>query len=220
MSDESSHLFEEFRDAPSEGEHCRPAAPVGIREARASDAERLGRLAAEREGGDAADRIAGFRRALERQDVRAIVLVAEAEDLVIGFGKARLLAGMSPGCSMPEGWYLTGLVVEPHWRRCGVGTRLTEARLAWISERSDRAYYFSNARNRVSIAMHERFGFAEKARSTRFGEVSFVGGEGILFEVDLSRRDPGRAVKGDWDAADRATDDRTPPHREDDHADR
>ncbi len=48
-------------------------------------------------------------------------------------------------------------------------------------------FYFSNARNRVSIALHRRFGFTEVARGAEFAGVSFAGGEGILFQVDLAR---------------------------------
>ncbi|MCK4511080.1 GNAT family N-acetyltransferase, partial [bacterium] len=54
-------------------------------------------------------------------------------------------------------------------------------------ERSRFAYYFSNARNRVSTALHERFGFVEVARGSELAGVSFVGGEGILFQLDLAR---------------------------------
>ncbi len=59
----------------------------------------------------------------------------------------------------PAGHYLGGVVVGPQWRRQGVGSLLTKARLEWIWQRSDRAFYFTNEHNDASIELHRRFGF-------------------------------------------------------------
>jgi GNAT superfamily N-acetyltransferase len=154
------------------------------------DVDSLGRISADREGGDALTHGAGFKRAIEGDEigVTSLILVAEVGDDVIGFGKAQYLSeqrGTDGGVS-PEGWHLTGVVVDPRFRRRGVGARLTAQRLQWIAERSRFAYYFANARNRVSISLHESFGFVEVDRGTECGGVSFTGGEGILFRADLS----------------------------------
>ena len=66
---------------------------------------------------------------------------------------------------------------------------LTRQRLAWISERADEAYYFSNARNRVSVDLHRQLGFVEVTRDFAFPDASFEEGEGILFRVDLTSSD-------------------------------
>ncbi len=58
---------------------------------------------------------------------------------------------------------------------------LTRARLDWISNKADEAWYFANARNAASIALHESFAFEEVTRSVSFPRVAFDGGEGILF---------------------------------------
>jgi aminoglycoside 6'-N-acetyltransferase I len=188
---DSARLFEELDDDPDRSGDARPLGPLTVRYAISEDAEAMGRLSADREGGDAAAHVAGCRRAIERCRMgrTSLVLVAESEHGIIGFGKVKHLSEERPdgGGVTPEGWYLTGVVVDPRFRRRGVGARLTEVRLQWISERSRFAYYFSNARNPVSIALHERFGFIEVARGSAFGGVSFVGGEGILFRADLTR---------------------------------
>jgi len=189
MDHEADSLFEQFDEAPpGPGESSLPG-PLSIRCATTRDTETLGQLSADREGGDAQTHSAGFKRAIESGEIgrASLILVAEVEHEVIGFGKLRQLSEVraEDGSVSPEGWYLTGVVVDPRFRRRGVGARLTGGRLKWISERSRFAYYFSNARNAVSIALHEHFGFVEVSRGTEVGGVSFVGGEGMLFRADL-----------------------------------
>jgi ribosomal protein S18 acetylase RimI-like enzyme len=194
MDPDGGPLFAEFDETTRRSTTGDLPGELTVRPARAHDTDALGRISAEREGGEADEHAAAFRRALEDDEAGhgLKVLVAELNGDVIGFGKTRYLdeeRGAGAGAT-PEGWYLTGVVVDPRFRRRGVGSRLTAERLRWISERSGVAYYFSNARNRVSIALHERFGFTEVARGPEFAGVSFVGGEGVLFRVDLSRFEP------------------------------
>ncbi len=85
----------------------------------------------------------------------------------------------------PAGHYLGGVVVGQKWRRQGAGALLTEARLTWIWERSDRAFYFTNERNNASTELHQRFGFTPILRSPRIRGIS-ADGEGahlILYEA-------------------------------------
>jgi ribosomal protein S18 acetylase RimI-like enzyme len=190
MEQEIRRLFERFNEAPRElGEPGLPGS-LTIRPAGMQDVDALGRISANREGGDALTHSAAFMRAIEDDGTgrTSLTLVAEMEDDIIGFGKVRHLSGAhaDDGSASPEGWYLTGVVVDPRFRRRGVGSRLTEVRLQWISGRSHLAYCFSNAGNSVSIMLHRRFGFVEVARGSEFAGVSFVGGEGVLFRADLT----------------------------------
>jgi GNAT superfamily N-acetyltransferase len=191
MRQENAGLFEEFDGSDGARGDQSLSGEFRIRPAKESDIGSLGRISAVREGGTVREHVEGFRRELEvaRTQHTAMVFVAELDDRVIGYGRTGYLHKEHGGAAgeSPVGWYLTGMVVTPEFRRCGVGTRLTAERLAWISERSRFAYYFANARNRVSIALHDRFGFAEIARGPELCGQSFLGGEGILFEVDLSR---------------------------------
>lgn len=104
-----------------------------------------------------------------------------------GYGLAKLFeppAG-SPAKCAPAGWYLLGLGVRPERRRLGLGAELTRARLEWLSRRTDYVYYFANSANLASIALHASFGFGEVSRDFWYPEVSFAGGEGVLFGADL-----------------------------------
>jgi ribosomal protein S18 acetylase RimI-like enzyme len=114
-----------------------------------------------------------------------LFVVAEYGTAVIGYGRVLQFVpeqDAPPGIA-PRGYYLMGLVVHPDHRRTGVGAALTQARLDWISQRSDVAWYFANARNAPSIALHAQFGFEEVTRSFSYPRVDFEGGEGVLFRL-------------------------------------
>ena len=190
MEQETRRLFEKFSVVPREPSRPGLPGPLTVRPAEMQDVDALGRISADREGGDAPTHSAMFKRAIEDDGTccTSFALVAEVEGDIIGFGKVRHLNGAraDDGSASPEGWYLTGVVVDPRFRRQGVGSRLTEVRLQWISGRSRFAYYFSNAGNSVSIMLHRRFSFVEVARGSEFAGVSFAGGEGVLFRADLT----------------------------------
>ena len=191
MDPENAALFAEFDEAARIPAAASLRGELTVRPAQMRDVDAVGRISAEREGAEVHEHSAAVRRGFEEEGIghSVLVLVAELDGEIIGFGKARYYdeergAGAS---ASPEGWYLTGVVVDPRFRRRGVGYELTAERLRWIAERSSLAYYFSNARNRVSIALHQHFGFTEVARGAEIAGESFVGGEGVLFQVDLSR---------------------------------
>jgi ribosomal protein S18 acetylase RimI-like enzyme len=106
---------------------------------------------------------------------------------VIGYGRALRFVPEpdAPTDIAPAGYYVMGMVVHPDHRRQGVGAALTRARIDWISKCADAAWYFANARNAASIALHEPFGFEEVTRSVFYPEVDFDRGEGVLFRLRL-----------------------------------
>ncbi|HEY3578267.1 MAG TPA: GNAT family N-acetyltransferase [Gaiellaceae bacterium] len=113
------------------------------------------------------------------------LVVAERSGAIVGYGRARLFEAEAnaPADTAPSGYYLTGVFVTPNERRTGIGIGLTQARLEWISTRAEEAWFFANARNAISIALHERFGFKEVTRRFSFPGLAFDGGEGILFRL-------------------------------------
>ncbi len=116
------------------------------------------------------------------------MLVAEAEGEIIGFARVRHFESPAPPSenAAPTGWYLLGVNVLPAYRRHGVGTELTRARLRWIAERVGEAFYFTEEENHASIALHERFGFREVSRAVEYpGALSAASGR-VLYRVELS----------------------------------
>ena len=101
-------------------------------------------------------------------------------------GAAAVPERAGPDSSAPAGWYLLGVIVHPDFRRRGVGLALTRSRLEWIAGHSDRAYYFANVRNLVSIEMHRKLGFVERTLDVRIPGVTFTGGVGALFALILT----------------------------------
>jgi ribosomal protein S18 acetylase RimI-like enzyme len=90
------------------------------------------------------------------------LFVAEADGQVVGYGRV-VCTQADPAVqgAAPPGWYLLGLAVDEAWRRRGIGEALTKARMAWVSERSDRLYYFTDPANLASQALHEHLGFTK-----------------------------------------------------------
>jgi ribosomal protein S18 acetylase RimI-like enzyme len=113
-----------------------------------------------------------------------LLLVAEVDGVIAAFGQAHHLDEHLVDHA-PPGWYLTGVTVLPDHRRRGLGLALTSARLEWIAQHSDAAWYFARADNEASITLHEALGFTEVSRAASIHGVSFVGGEGILFRRAL-----------------------------------
>lgn len=94
----------------------------------------------------------------------AVFLAWEGER-AIGYGRAQFYPGgrdlydtLRP---LPEGWYLRGIVVDPDFRRTGVATHLTRARLAWLGTRATGAYCFLDSEEAVALPMYQAEGFRE-----------------------------------------------------------
>ncbi len=126
---------------------------------------------------------------METHPDKHCVLAAEHFGGLVGFGRVGFIPTNSIGGAygMPEGWYLTGTIVKPEYRRQGVGRRLCAERIKWISQFSNSAFYMANARNKPSIRLHEEFGFKEIGRKFGLPGLTFQGGEGVLFETRLDR---------------------------------
>lgn len=161
-----------------------------IRQAEESDLAALVIIAAEREGTTQDIQHSLLERQLsqQRETDQFTILVADAQGKIVGFGKCGFFTPPddAPANVAPKGWYLMGVIVAPTFRRRGVAFQLTQARLQWLARRSSKAYYFANALNHVSIELHRKFGFVEITRNFFFPNTTFNGGEGILFEVDLT----------------------------------
>lgn len=179
-----------------------------VRSAEPADLAVLAQLSAHREGMP----LERSRRKFERlfkavAEGTADLLVADAPDsrAPVGFAVSQLVdpayverfyasLGVPPPErpeGPPNGWYLLGIVVDADHRRRGMGHALTRDRVLRLFERVDRVYYFANSRNRVSIQLHEAFGFVEARRPfTCFPGVQFEDGEGVLFVARRAAQGP------------------------------
>jgi ribosomal protein S18 acetylase RimI-like enzyme len=174
----------------------RPGTPRGpwpdglvVREARPIDCPEIARITHERDGVDLA--AARERCGRDLRDPDRLLVVAEVGGELAGFARAGRWEPPSDGPenAAPAGWYLFGVIVRDRWRRRGIGLELTRRRLAWIADRAGDVYYFANARNAASIDLHGKLGFVEVTRDFTFPGMSFEGGVGILFHVDVRRTD-------------------------------
>jgi aminoglycoside 6'-N-acetyltransferase I len=114
-----------------------------------------------------------------------VVLVAVTQGEVIGVAKTHFHSNREG--SSPAGHYLGGVVVAPEFRRRGVGSALTWARLEWIWSRASIAHYFANERNTASIRMHDALGFQPVARFSEIRGVTAEDGRSELILFAASR---------------------------------
>jgi ribosomal protein S18 acetylase RimI-like enzyme len=160
-----------------------------IRAAETRDLYALAQIAAEREGTPQAIQLKLFEKHLLYQETgQSMILVADVSGVVVGFGKCAYCKPPedAPPNAAPDGWYLTGVIVAPKLRRRRIGYQLTHARLQWLARRTSKAWYFASAQNRVTIELHRQLGFVEVTRDFSFLNVTFSGGVGILFRVELT----------------------------------
>lgn len=103
---------------------------------------------------------------------------------MIGYGKSGLCEPTSDQDQAPAGHYLTGVIVDPAWRRLGIGAELTRRRLAGIWSRGESAWFFTNTRNQASLELHAALGFVEIGRAASYLGEPFDGGSGVLLRAD------------------------------------
>ncbi|WP_156225823.1 GNAT family N-acetyltransferase, partial [Pseudactinotalea suaedae] len=158
-----------------------PAVPaLTVRAATSADLDAIGRIQ------EAAGRSAhpeGWQRAIDAPDRCLLVAAEPGSGDVVGW--AQSYHHTEPQDSAPAGHYLGGVTVHPAWRRRGAAIALTDARMRWIAERADDAYYVVNPTNRASIDLHRRWSFEEVRRAETLAGVEFTGGTGLLMHASL-----------------------------------
>jgi ribosomal protein S18 acetylase RimI-like enzyme len=153
-----------------------------------SDLEAVTALAVLHSGGDEAEWAESL--TADFTEDQRVLMVVELDQRVVAYGKARCFKA-PPDCAedvAPDGYYLSGLVVDPRYRRRGVGTALTRGRLMWIRVRAPEAWYFTDSNNLASLELHERLGFRETSRDFTFPGVGFDGGTGVLSRLVFAPR--------------------------------
>ncbi|MCE1247546.1 MAG: GNAT family N-acetyltransferase [Firmicutes bacterium] len=161
---------------------------IAVRIATPEDAQAIAVIVAEREGKDPAEIILKLNNELKRISTgnNTVIFVAEYEGKVVGYGRVKYFIPPEalPENIAPEGWYLLGLIIAPGYRRQGIGRRLTQERIDYLKNKTDKIYYFVNKRNTVSIEMHKEFNFTEITRDFVFPGAIDKTGEGILFILE------------------------------------
>lgn len=112
--------------------------------------------------------------AIAQGAVERYTCVGVIQDAVVAYGRCAFLRQYS---GLPDGWYLIGLFVAPASRRRGIGQRLIQHRLDWLSRRTDTVYYFTAEDNLASIDVHSRFGFREVSRGLAVSPPGVAQGE-------------------------------------------
>lgn len=156
-------------------------APLRYRVARSQDAPAVARLLLDHYGGDVEDWLVRSRAAMDRGDS---LLVAQAGEDVVGYAKAGSRTAVGGDDPAPSGWYLTGAVVGPAWRRRGVARHLLSLLLAQLEAVREPVWSFANASNTASLALHRSLGFVEVLRAPVLLGEEFDGGEGVLLRKD------------------------------------
>jgi ribosomal protein S18 acetylase RimI-like enzyme len=87
------------------------------------------------------------------------MFVAKANGRVIAYGRVAEMAADEAGPGTPAGCYLSGVLVEPAWRRRGIAAALTRARLRWVFARTDETFYVAGADNIAPLHLHAALGF-------------------------------------------------------------
>ena len=167
-----------------------PLKDLEIGRAEARDVAALSELTMRREGLARDEVEPRFRREVEVDPNTHCLLVARSNGRTLAFARASFYArpeDASPD-HQPEGWYLSGVIVDEEYRRRGIAKALCEARLEFVAQRANEVFYIANVRNRPSIELHAKLGFEELTREFYSPRVTYTGGAGALFRLELHPR--------------------------------
>jgi ribosomal protein S18 acetylase RimI-like enzyme len=92
------------------------------------------------------------------------MFVAKMGDQVIAYGRVVKLAADEAARGAPAGYYVSGVLVDPVWRRRGIGAALTRAGLDWVFAPADEVFYVTGEDNLASLRLHAVLGFHEMKR--------------------------------------------------------
>ncbi|MFJ9691599.1 GNAT family N-acetyltransferase [Kitasatospora sp. NPDC101183] len=165
---------------PEPGERREPVAAV-VAEAVEEDVAVLARLQARARGGEAGEWAVRIRRAIGGE--RGVVITAKVAGEAVGYASVAYLPEHPQDCA-PAGYYLTGVTVDPAWRRRGLGASLTRWRMEWVWGRGEAVWCFVSAGNRASLDLHRELGFERVRSGPAFQGVGFAAGTGWLLRAD------------------------------------
>ena len=115
------------------------------------------------------------------------MLVAKANGQVVAYAVVAELAADEMASGTPAGCYLSGILVDPAWRRWGIATALTRARLRWVFNRTDEAFCVIGADNVASLQLHAALGFQE---INRFRSERSAAGVDVLSHLSRTAAPP------------------------------
>jgi GNAT superfamily N-acetyltransferase len=154
---------------------------AAVAEANTDDVPVLAALQVQARGGSVdewADRIHGA-----RYKERSLVVTAKVSGEAVGYASVAFLPE-HPVDHAPAGYYLTGVTVDPAWRRRGIGMLLTRWRMDWVWDRDSAVWCFISARNPASLDLHRELGFHHVMIGASFQGIEFADGEGWLLRAD------------------------------------
>jgi ribosomal protein S18 acetylase RimI-like enzyme len=142
-----------------------------IREATASDVYPCALLIASYESNDV--EIWRERFGADLNDPHRQFFVGSYGEEIVGYGHAvrhtRPIDASSD--SSPSGYFLSGLLVAPEYRRHGIGRLLTVARLQALKRVTKTVFYLAEPDNAATIQLHTHLGFVEERLVVREGKI-------------------------------------------------
>lgn len=178
--------FEDFK--PEKEKHLPLPEKFRIRESVLADAEALAHVRLEREGREYGFLLEDVKKVINESLTVETTLMFTALDgnVPIGYSIMRYFipAEDAPANTAPEGWYLLGIAILEKYRRRGIGSELISVRLRSIPEAFDTAYYFTNPKNLVSMALHNAFGFERIEEDIVFPNRKFTT---VYYKTDLDK---------------------------------
>jgi aminoglycoside 6'-N-acetyltransferase I len=170
-----------------------PEGPVRIESLRVADVAAAVELVRRVQRVDPGDR--GEQFAADITDDSHQMFVAKAKGQVVAHARVAELAADEAAPGTPAGCYLSGILVDPAWRRRGIATALTRARLRWVFNRTDEAFCVIGADNIASLRLHAALGFQE---IKRFGSERSAVGVDVLSHLTRTAAPPDvRPLSGD-----------------------